>query len=235
MVFIDGSPIIERIKYRAELMGHKCAGPVGVVAGFSKAMTVDEEGGNRDILAVATTDDLDLEEEVVLPGGADVSYFQQNKKVFVDHQYDTLSAVGVLRNLRKWRGPNGSEGWLARIHVPDSPENPLAMHVLALARAEGIGTSIGFEAVDYGRPTADESKRYPGAKSIVRRWKWLELSFTAMPCNVACQSRSGSADDSKRASSRELLVKSRAPVLAFSLFHLEAPMMEMPAPYLEVG
>ena len=82
MIAIDGSPIIERIKARAEATGHVFKGPVGVVAGFAKEMRADEENGNRAIVAVATTDDIDLEEEVVLPKGADPTYFRKNKKVF---------------------------------------------------------------------------------------------------------------------------------------------------------
>jgi hypothetical protein len=233
VALMDGKSIVERIKDEAERRGHACKGPVGVVSTFSKEMRVDQP--NRDVVAVATTDDLDLEEEVVVPGGADTTYFKNNRKVFVDHEYGLLNAVGVLRNLKKWRGTNGADGWLARVHVPESPDNPLASHVLALAAAEGIGMSIGFEAMDFGRPTTDESKRYPGAKSIVREWRWLELSFTALPCNVACQSQGMTTDTSKAARTREFLTKSNAPASVFRLLHLDWAVMEIPVPLLEIA
>lgn len=233
VALMDGKSIVERIKEEAERRGHQCKGPVGVVSTFGKEMRVDQP--NRDVVALATTDDIDLEEEVVLPGGADISYFKKNKKVFVDHTYDTMSAIGVLRNLKRWSGPGGRDGWIARVHVPDSPDNPLASHVLALAAAEGIGMSIGFEAMDFGRPTADEQKKYPGAKSIVREWRWLELSFTAMPCNVACQSQSVIADSEKAARAREILTKSKAPQSVFKLLHLDLRVLEIPAAVLEIA
>lgn len=227
VALMDGTSIVDRIKAHAESRGHVCKGPVGVVSTFSKEMRVDEP--NRDVVAMATTDDLDLEEEVVVPSGADISYFQKNRKVFCDHTYDTLSAIGVLRNLKRH-----DNGWLARIHVPESPDNALVSHVLALAKAEGIGLSIGFEALDFGRPTADESKKYPGAKSIVRTWRWIELSFTALPANVACQSRAMVRDDSKAANARNFLTKSAAPLSVFRMLNLELPMLEVPAPMLEL-
>lgn len=227
VALMDGTSIVERIKAQAESRGHVCKGPVGVVSTFSKEMRVDEP--NRDVVAMATTDDLDLEEEVVVPGGADIDYFKRNRKVFVDHQYDSMSAIGILRNLKRHEN-----GWLARVHVPESPENPIVSHVLALARAEGIGMSIGFEAMDFGRPTAEEQKRYPGAKSIVRTWRWIELSFTAMPANVACQSRAMTQDNSKAAVARTFLTKSKAPLSVFRILNLELPMLEIPAPMLEI-
>lgn len=230
VAIMDGRPLIERIKARCEFLGLGVKGPLGVVSSFAKSASVET---NRDIVAVATTDDLDLEEEVVVPGGADLSYFQKNKKVFVDHTYDTMHAVGVLRRLTAWHGHGGAEGWLARVNVPES-ENPLSSHVLALA-AEGIGMSIGFEAIDYGRPTADEQKAYPGVKSIVRRWKWIELSFTAMPCNVSCQTLSGHMDTSKAAATRAMLVKSKAPRMAFQMLNLEFPMLDIPPMMMHIS
>ncbi len=232
MVAMDGKSIVERIKENAGRSGHKfTTGKVGVVSSFSKEMRVDD--ANRDVVAVATTDDLDVQEEIVLPGGADRGYFDKNKKVFVDHSYDAMSTVGLLRNLKRWKG-GAADGWLARIHIIESPTNPLVDHILALARV-GIGTSIGFEALDYGRPTADEQKKYPGAKSIVRTWHWIELSFTCFPANVACQSLEMTSDDSKAATCREFLTKSRAPLEVFRVLNLELPVLSLPAPVMEIG
>jgi hypothetical protein len=50
-----------------------------------------------------------------------------------------------------------------------------------------LAMSIGFEALDWGDPTQEEQRLYPGIESIVRRWKALEVSYTALPMNVTCR------------------------------------------------
>ena len=51
--------------------------------------------------------------------------------------------------------------------------------------AEGVvrGVSVGYVATDFGRPTPEEVEQYGDLRSIVRKWLWLELSVTPMPCN----------------------------------------------------
>jgi len=187
---------------------------IGVWASFGKDTTVDTEGGNRDITVVANTDDIDLDNEVVIPSGADRSYFESNRKVFVDHDYTMGSHVGSLRRNGLSAYPSFAEqkGWLARIGMLKI-SSPVPDDILSVAREVGIGVSIGFAATDVGPPTEDEAKRYEGKRgapaSIVRAWDWIELSFTAMPCNVSCQSRVEVLDDTRAASLEALVTKGK--------------------------
>ena len=181
--------------------------PVGIVACVGKDVEVDTSRGNRDIIVTANTADVDLDEEIVLPGGADTGYFLANRKVVVDHMYDMASCVGHVRALNPVKVGGETTAWKTRIGMYDLP---IADDILKIARATGIGVSIGFNPTAYGPPSDDEVAKYAGKgsfKSIVRQWKWLELSFTAFPCNVACQSGAVIEDDSKQIQLDELVTK----------------------------
>lgn len=180
---------------------------VGVVATFG---TKQWEEGDRTLAVIATTDDIDLDTEVVVPGGADPSYFRKNAKIFLDHNYDFDSCVGVLRTVTPYPTLSNLKGWKVRFHV--SAKGKYGDDILTLHREAGVGVSIGFQALEYGKPSAEEKALYGkgGAvpASVIRRWKWLELSVTAMPCNVSCQSMGGgSVDESKMAAVDRLLTK----------------------------
>lgn len=182
--------------------------PVGIVSSFG---TVEEVTDDRNLVLVATTDDIDLDNEVVVPAGLrGEGYFFRNRKIFVDHRYDLGSAVGKLRSAVPFPSPKNQRGWRIRVHIA---KGPLGDDVLTVAREIGIGASIGFTPIDYGKPTADEVKRYgrdgKTPKSIVRSAEWLETSVTAMPCNVACQGWAAVTDDRKAAELDALVVKGR--------------------------
>jgi hypothetical protein len=173
--------------------------PVGIFATFDTKAALDTENGNNDVLAIATTDNVDLDDEVVLPSGCDWSYLNANRKLFVDHQYDISHCVGALRSMAPYPSKGAMKGWSIRARLYDGMPYPAAEAVQKIIAQDGIGISIGFLALDYGAPTADERIKYPGASSIVRKSKLLEASFTCLPCNVSCQTQRVSIDDSKAA------------------------------------
>ena len=203
--------VVDRIRMKNPEIGSEAH--IGVWASFNKDVSVDTDNGNRDIIVVANTDDIDLENEVVVPSGASMDYFASNGKVFVDHDYSFGSAVGAVRKNGIVAFPSLSDqrGWKVRVGMLSLKGNPVPDDILTIAKEVGIGVSIGFEATDYGPPTDEEEKRYTGKggppKSVVRSWKWIELSFTAMPCNVACQSQAVVVDDSRAASLEGLVTK----------------------------
>ena len=63
----------------------------------------------------------------------------------------------------------------------------------------GIGNTGNRLIVDIekGKPTAEESKRYPGATLITRRSKLIEISYTGIPMNGECQAFGTFAEASK--------------------------------------
>ncbi len=79
-------------------------------------------------------------------------------------------------------------GWLVRGALINNLDNPYRNQVQALAESGNIGMSIGFEIMDSSAPTNEERKSYAGASNMIRAWKLLEVSYTAMPMNGDCQS-----------------------------------------------
>lgn len=163
---------------------------VGVVSSFGKGAEVVDKADTRDILVTANTQDIDLDNEVVVPSGADTTYFERNKMIFADHMYDLSQVAGKLRQLDKYPSDADHKSWRVRAHIND---NPIGNAIMTIVRETGqIGVSVGFKALSFGPPTEEELAKYSidgsTLRSIVRAWEWFELSFTALPCNVACQS-----------------------------------------------
>lgn len=180
---------IERMKRH---YGLAADAEVGLIGSICKSVKVSPD--SREIHVIATTDDIDMDREVVLPGGADLSYFGQNRFVFADHRYTVDAIVGRIKpnSLKLFPDADNPKGWRATITLPK--DLPLADTVYRIAAHEdgGIGVSIGFEALDVSEPTDDEVKRYDpdgtkGLRSVVRKWRWLELSVTGLPANVAAR------------------------------------------------
>lgn len=191
-MLLQGKSIVDRIKQRHYL---DPTTPVGVKGVFGKDVSVQDNGQDRFLTVVATTDDLDDDREVVIPGGADTSYFFRNRKIFVDHRLHTEYCVGHLHsaNLK-------ANGWVCRIRMFKLPGNPLADDILTIAREAGIGVSIGFVPTDMGAPTHEELAKYGKAvepRKVIRAWRWIELSIAAAPCNVSCQSFAASPVDNE--------------------------------------
>ena len=184
---------------------------IGVAASFGENIRIGDSGqGYKDITVIVNTEELDLDDEVVLPSGGDMRYLDANKKVFADHQYDLEHTVGTLRDLKPYPSAKDHRAWKAIVRMDTSP---LAMTILRFARAGSIGASIGFVADDVSGPNEEEAKRFTkGGRrpdSIVRKWRALEFSFTAMPCNVGCQSLAVHEcdDEVKRAAIEGLVTK----------------------------
>jgi hypothetical protein len=149
-------------------------------------------GDPYEITCYATRATVDLEGDVVLPDGGDVtSYFNKNRTLFVDHEYDVMKAVGKCRWLKMT-----PSGWLCKSALIQNRENKYRNQVESLAESGNIGHSIGMEVLDYSGPTVDERKVWPTATGIIRAWRLLEISYTAIPMNGDCQSDSPSVDKS---------------------------------------
>lgn len=199
---MTGQEIARRLRERA---GIKDNAPVGMCTTFTKGVHVadNRDGKYAEVKGFATTDAVDSVGDVIVPGGLDwTTYFEKNgKTLFVDHTYDVLSRVGKARRLYMSKTASGSNGWM--MHALIDRSAPKAAAVLAGAEDGSIGLSIGFEADDYGPPTADERKVYPKAGNIIRRGKIIEVSFTYMPCNVECQSSAIRTDEGAAKAIRE--------------------------------
>lgn len=212
-MYLDAKHLIDRIKQKnKDILTDKSE--VGVTSMFVKT-TVNE--ASRELAGMATTDDMDCDKEVVLPSALDLSYLVKNKQLFLDHEYDFAHNIGVLRSIAPRPTLNDVKGFFLRFHVYNK-ENPFCNDILTVAREAGqIGLSIAFEANTRSRPTADEAEQYNqngiAPLSVVRKAKVIEVSVTAMPCNISCQaslvSSSAKAIEKAKATLDELVTKGK--------------------------
>lgn len=185
----DGLNVVQRLRQR--YYGDAAADvKVGVARLKNEGMPVVND---RNITLIANTDDIDMQREVVLPAGAVTTYFDQNKSIFVDHDYRWQSLVGKMRNISPYPSAKNHKQWRVQVAILELQASPICNDILTVAREWGIGSSIGFEGLEGGPPTPEEMKAFPakgalGLEWVTRKWLWLELSVTAMPCNVPCQS-----------------------------------------------
>ena len=194
-------------------------------------LKLKEAGTDRDIIGIATTDDVDESSEVVLPEGADLTYINATRTLYADHSYGISQVVGSIRYVRP--AANG-KGWEFRAGLFHSMRSPLADDCYTIIKQGGqLGVSIGFEATEWGDLELDEAKAYPMARSIVRKWRWVELSLTAMPCNVSCRAiLAPSEAEQKSITLIESLVTKgkirRESAIALGLTHLNRGILSVP-------
>lgn len=205
MILSNDNPIFREnlLKRAAKLVSG--AADVGVVGSYLKAAQTIEENGGYEIEGIATTDDVDCDDEVVMPEGLDWGTFNRYKTVYLDHYYGTENACAT----RRWVKRTGN-GWLLRARMLKTCEE--TPKLLELAREQALGMSIGFVPTDRGTPSPEERKRYPKANSIVRKAMVFEVSLTSMPCNLACQTTAVYVDDSKAAKLADMATKGLIPV-----------------------
>ena len=187
---MNATTILTRLKQHPGVLDQS---KMGVVSSFGKGaeVRVKSDDRTRDLVVIANTDDIDLDNEVVVPSGANTSYFERNKQIFADHQYDLGNVVGTLRNLYRYPNETDHKAWRVVMHLHDNALGKAAQTIVE--KTGQIGVSIGFVAKKFGPPDDEERKAYrskdgTSPRSIVREWDWFELSVTALPCNVACQS-----------------------------------------------
>jgi len=173
--------IIERIK---DHHGLDDSAVVGVKAGPSEELRVNES--ERTFRAIANTSAVDLDDEVVVPEGADIAYFKQNQTLFYNHDYS--APIGKMINVPKLVNHDGHKAWTVQGFIS---RTPFANDVFTMM-SEGVirGTSIGFIAKENRAPNDDEVSTYGPHRSIVPSWSWLELSVTGFPCNASAMIQS---------------------------------------------
>lgn len=171
---------------------------------FSKSIITEDGGVN--IEGFASTETVDSDREVLLADGLNFDTLRRLKTIYCDHEYGVRSSVGTLRHITREKHWSGG-GWRIKVRMLPAEVCDIAPIIEALARQGAMGFSVGYVAHDHGPPTAEESKRYAKARSIVRKAEVFEVSFTSMPCNMACAADSVSVDESKASEVAELAVK----------------------------
>lgn len=181
---------------------------IGLV-GIKMGATADEK--NRDLIVTANTDQVDLDTEIVVPAGADTTYYDTRRANFLDHNYSFEMHVGSMRSFKRFPSDGEQRAWVNRSHIFNGLKSPYADDLWTVSQQSGIGSSIGYEEIEGSPPTKSDPVRYQKSAWVTRKWRMLELSFTALPCNVGCHDHhEHSMDESKMALFDEMITKGRA-------------------------
>jgi hypothetical protein len=141
--------------------------------------------GPVDVVATVTTDCVDADREVVLPGGVDLSRYLSAPRIQLCHA--TGSRPGEYYVL-----PIGRAVWTRRIDNSlvqgiEFAKTPMGQEVAELFRSGMLNTfSIGFVSLEASPPTKAEKLARPDwakAELVHRRWQLLEVSVVPLPCN----------------------------------------------------
>ena len=147
--------------------------------------------GERADVSLVTTDSVDRDREVVLPGGGDWKSWQKGGGVVTfAHNYSELP---VGRGLWMKRVEEPANGWLAKTRYTPRPETwpdaegwfPDAVFAFV---QDGIrGKSIGFIPTEAGPPQEKEIADRPelaGASFIIRKWVGMEYAVAPIQSNI---------------------------------------------------
>jgi len=145
---------------------------------------IDAPATGRTFTARITTDSLDRDGEVLIPGGMDASDYMKNPVIFWNHNYD--QPIGTASKVSK-----EADAWVATAKLASRPDGhpdgaewlPDTLHALM---QQGVvrGVSVGFIPTETRNPSkADRDKFGQGLRSVHNRWKLLEFSVTPLPAN----------------------------------------------------
>jgi len=148
------------------------------------------DAGERTDVSVITTDALDHDGEVVLPGGIDWSGY--NRVVTFAHRYDQLP-VGS-----NWWMRSRGNALIAKTHYPPRPADwgeaapwlPSAvLHLMQQPVATCTGKSIGFLPLSIREATPEERQRRPELAGVpmIDKAAGLEYAVAPVPCNPEAQ------------------------------------------------
>ena len=144
---------------------------------------VDNQGFKTDV-SLITTDDVDRDNEVVLPDGLDLTDFRKSPTVFFNHEYDKPIGKALYVDRVK-SGLRAMTRYAKRPDPWDGPWLPDALHSMA---QEGIATgkSIGFIPLEMREVNNEDLARRPDWKdavNIIVRAIMFEFSVAPLPAN----------------------------------------------------
>jgi len=191
---LSGKDIRARLDSLCKRAGIQVTGEFGQRGMYFKSVSVENPPAGREIVGISTTDRVDFDREVVMPGGLNWEPLLKYRCMYVEHDMHMRSVAATVRSVKRLQTPNG---WQIRGKMLGDSYSEHIPRLPMLAEAGVLGLSIGFMATNVGPPTPDEKAIYPQAESIVRSADVVEVSFTTMPCNLDCYSDVVYLDDTR--------------------------------------
>lgn len=141
-----------------------------------------QAGKAATFLATITTDSVDRDGEVVVPGGMNSRDYERNPVLLYEH--DVKQPIGKMLGMK--RAERSIEAEFALAPRPDSHVGEWFPDTVAsLMEFGALNTmSIGFMGLE-ARPAskADSEKYGPEVRRVYGKWKLLEVSVVSVPAN----------------------------------------------------
>jgi len=198
---------IAALRARAKRAVGRDVDRVGTISNNCCEVRTKANGNRLEVRCVATTDRIDSVKEVVLPGGIDWAPLRLHKRIFADHWYGMGDVVGTFRAIDLFPDKMNPKGWRVSFDLMPDDYSETVRQARIMAEQSAIAMSIGFIPLEWGAPTGDEAKRYPGAEIITRKAIGFEISVVTMPCNLDAIGGGIVADTSKAAVYRGMVAK----------------------------
>lgn len=136
-----------------------------------KAAKVDA-AGERTVQGMVTTEHIDSDREVIIADGVT---FRDHVPLLAGHNAnDPAQCIGKMRRTPIRKG----DGWFASFMIHDRHED-----LWEKARDGLLQFSIGFDRLEHGPPTPEETRKWPGVEYVTRRCLVVETSLVAVPAN----------------------------------------------------
>lgn len=145
--------------------------------------TIRKQAGKAStFVATITTDSVDRDGEVVVPGGMNSRDYERNPVLLYEH--DVKQPIGKMLSMKRME--RGIEAEFALAPRPDNHVGEWFPDTVAsLLDFGALNTmSIGFLGIE-SRPAskADHEKYGQGVRRVYGKWKLLEVSVVSVPAN----------------------------------------------------
>lgn len=147
-----------------------------------QASIVKAAGKASTFVATITTDSVDRDGEVVVPGGMYSRDYERNPVLLYEH--DPKQPIGKMLGMK--RKERSIEAEFALAPRPANHEGEwLPDTVASLMEFGALNTmSIGFMGTEARPATKADAEKYgPGCKRVYGKWKLLEVSVVSVPAN----------------------------------------------------
>jgi len=145
--------------------------------------TIRKQAGKAaTFVATITTDSVDRDGEVVIPGGMNSRDYERNPVLLYEH--DVKQPIGKMLSMK--RAERAIEAEFALVPRPDSHVGEWFPDTVAsLLEFGALNTmSIGFLGLEARPATKADTEKYgEGVRRVYGKWKLLEVSVVSVPAN----------------------------------------------------
>lgn len=155
--------------------------------GYDKDYILKE--GERAEIGYISTNDKDLDDEILMPGGCDLSYFNEHKQVIWGHDYQ-IPPIGTARWIKKDEHGVLAKTWYAETERAEEIWQLVKSGVLKTFSVGFVPIKATWQGADDWEKTCDKLHEQgmtfdrTKVRRIYTKWTLLEYSKVSIPSNV---------------------------------------------------